>query len=154
FAALANLPDRPAVPSVNGPRDDAVIVYTSGTTSRPKGVIAAYADLIANVEALAVALALTADDRILEFRSFNWISAQELSGLAPLSTGATLLLARKFSQSRYFDWIGAYRATIGVCNPTGIAMLINRPLPARATDLPSLRFVTSSSAPLSVEHWT
>jgi long-chain acyl-CoA synthetase len=154
FAALADLPETAAVQPVNAPRDDAIIVYTSGTTSRPKGVIVGYADLVANVEALAEALSLTADDRILEFRSFNWLSAQELSALAPLAKGATLVLARKFSQSHYFDWARTYGVTIGVCNPTGIAMLINRPVPVSVADLPALRFITSSSAPLSVEHWT
>ena len=42
------------------------------------------------------------DDRLLEFRSLNWLSAQGAAGLAPLFRGATLILARKFYESRYF----------------------------------------------------
>ncbi|HTW89796.1 MAG TPA: class I adenylate-forming enzyme family protein [Candidatus Binataceae bacterium] len=134
-------------------RDDAVIVYTSGTTSLPKGAVIGYSELAINVDSIAETLALGADDRMLEFRSLNWVSAQELGGLAPLFRGATLMLARKFSQSHYFEWLRGYRATIGICNPTGIAMLVNRPVPITAADLPGLRFITSSSAALTAEHW-
>jgi acyl-CoA synthetase (AMP-forming)/AMP-acid ligase II len=153
FGVLAGRPSTPTTPSVCGPHDDAVIVYTSGTTSMPKGAVIGFSELAINVDSIAETLTLRADDRMLEFRSLNWVSAQELGGLAPLFRGATLLLARKFSQSHYFEWLRDYRATIGVCNPTGIAMLVNRPVPIKAADLPGLRFVTSSSAALTAEHW-
>lgn len=152
FGHLATRAIAPIAPVCEA-RDDAVIVYTSGTTSLPKGAVIGYSELAINVGSIAETLALGADDRVLEFRSLNWVSAQELGGLAPLFQGATLLLARKFSQSHYFEWLRSYRATIGICNPTGIAMLVNRPVPIEAADLPGLRFVTSSSAALTAEHW-
>jgi acyl-coenzyme A synthetase/AMP-(fatty) acid ligase len=152
FGAVESLPDRP-VPPVSRAEDDASIFYTSGTASAPKGVILTFRELIENTPPVAEGLALTAADRILEFRAFNWVSAQVLSGLAPLSVGATILLARKFSQSRYFDWVRAKKATIGICNPTGLAMFLNRPVDVRREDIPHLRFMTSSSAPLMPETW-
>jgi long-chain acyl-CoA synthetase len=152
FAALETLPPSPVEP-VNGPADDALIVYTSGTTALPKGSISEYARLMTNTEAVADALGLSANDRVLEFRSLNWMSAQGSSALAPLFRGATLLLARKFSESHYFDWVRSYRATVGIGNPTAIAMLLNRPIAIARAELASLRFVTSSSAPLPLEHW-
>jgi len=133
--------------------DDASIYYTSGTASAPKGCIVTFRELITNTAPTAEGLGLTKDDRILEFRAFNWISAQVLSGLAPLSKGATIILAKRFSQSRYFDWIRKYKVTIGVCNPTGLAMLLNRPIAVHHNDIPHLRFMTSSSAPLMPETW-
>ena len=96
---------------------------------------------------------MTAEDRVLEFRSFNWMSAQVLSVLAPLYCGATLLLARKFSSSNYFSWIKDYKATMTSGNPTTINMLINRPTEITASDIPHLRFILSSSAPLLVQDW-
>ncbi len=152
FSIVDRLPAAPVAP-VNSCVDDALIVYTSGTTSRPKGSIAEYSRLIVNAESVAEGLGLGAEDRILEFRSLNWLSPQVSSGLAPLTKGATAILARKFSESRYFEWLKTYHGTIGICNPTCIAMLLNRPVPVKASDLPDLRFVTSSSAPLPVEHW-
>ncbi len=133
--------------------DDASIYYTSGTASAPKGVIVTFRELISNTPPTAEALGMTEEDRILEFRAFNWISAQVLSGLSSLYKGATLILARRFSQSRYFNWVRDNEATIGVCNPTGLAMFLNRPIDIHRDDIPHLRFMTSSSAPLMPETW-
>ena len=139
--------------SINAPDDIASIFYTSGTSSKPKGVMYSFADLVENTEAVASGFDLSEEDRILDFRSFNWMSAQVLSALAPLSVGATLLLARKFSSSRFFDWIKEHKATIAAGNPTTINMLINRPSEITGRDIPHLRYITSSSAPLLMQDW-
>jgi acyl-coenzyme A synthetase/AMP-(fatty) acid ligase len=152
YGDLESLPAESVEP-ISHWEDDASIYYTSGTASAPKGCIVTYRELIENTPPTADGLAMTEDDSILEFRAFNWISAQVLSGLAPLYRGATIILARQFSQSRYFDWVQRYKATIGVCNPTGLAMFLNRPIPITHGDVPHLRFMTSSSAPLMPETW-
>ena len=134
------------------PRDDACILFTSGTSDRPKGVLLSYRELLSNVEPLAEGIGLTADDRIYDFRSFNWCSAQVLSALAPLSRGATLLLGRKFSRTRFFQHVTEHRATMAAGNPTTLAMLLSEDaLPRKA--LSALRFIISSSAPLLPEDW-
>src|SRR6266849_6207031 len=71
--------------------------------------------------------------------------------LIDYTSGATLVLARKFSQARFFDWLRDYRVTVAVGIPTVINMLLARPVAMTKADLPALRFVTSSTAPLSVE---
>ncbi len=152
YGELELFPPDPVEP-VSRWEDDASIYYTSGTASAPKGVIVTFRELISNTPPTAEALGMTEDDRILEFRAFNWISAQVLSGLSSLYKGATLILARHFSQSRYFNWVRDNRATIGVCNPTGLAMFLNRPIDIHHRDIPHLRFMTSSSAPLMPETW-
>lgn len=152
YAEIEEFPADPVEP-VSHWEDDASIYYTSGTASAPKGCIVTFRELIENTPPTADGLGLTENDRVLEFRAFNWISAQVLSGLSPLSKGATIVLARKFSQSRYFDWVREHKATIGVCNPTGLAMFLNRPIDIHHDDIPHLRFMTSSSAPLMPETW-
>ena len=152
YGELDQMPPEPVEP-ISRREDDASIYYTSGTASAPKGCIVTYRELIENTPPTAEGLALTEDDRVLEFRAFNWISAQVLSGLSPLYKGATIVLARKFSQSQYFDWVRDHKVTIGVCNPTGLAMFLNRPIPITHDDIPHLRFMTSSSAPLMPETW-
>lgn len=135
------------------PQDDACILFTSGTSARPKGVVLTFRELLSNVEPTADGLGMTADDRIYDFRSFNWCSAQVLSALAPLSRGASLILGRKFTRSRYFQNIADHGATITAGNPTTINMLLNGEAPADARALASLRFIISSSAPLLSEDW-
>jgi acyl-CoA synthetase (AMP-forming)/AMP-acid ligase II len=152
FAELAGLPATP-LPPVGGRGDVASIFYTSGTAAKPKGVVCTGAELFDNVIPTADAFGLGPDDRILDYRSFNWMSAQVLSALGPLARGATLVLARKFSASRFFDWVRDNDVTIAVGNPTIFNMLLGRPAGAARPDVPKLRFITSSSAPLLVEQW-
>lgn len=153
FAELEKLPPGEIAAPLNRLSDDASIVYTSGTASKPKGVVLSLAEVFGNAEPTADAFGIGPDDRVLDFRSYNWVSAQHLSCLGVLNKGATLVMARKFSQSRYFDWIAEHKVTVAAGNPTTINMMINRPVPVTAKDLPHLRFITSSSAPLLVEEW-
>ena len=153
FAEIGDLPAEDDIAPVHGRDDFAVIFYTSGTVAKPKGVIYSYATLFYNFVAVAEMVGLGADDRLLDFRSHSWISAQEMGLGGPLTSGATIIMAKRFSQSRYFDWIKTHRATIGVCVPTGINMLLNKPHDVHGRDMPHLRFMTSSSAPLLVEQW-
>jgi len=88
-------------------------------------VVLTFRELLSNVEPTADGLGLTIDDRIYDFRSFNWCSAQVLSALAPLSRGASLIMGRKFTRSRFFQNIAEYGATIAAGNPTTINMLLN-----------------------------
>jgi acyl-CoA synthetase (AMP-forming)/AMP-acid ligase II len=153
FAEIETLSDADDLPSLAGRDDFAVIFYTSGTVAKPKGVIYTHATLFYNFDAVADMVGLAADDRILDFRSLSWISAMELGLGGPLTRGATAVLAKRFSSNRYFDWLRAFEINIGVCVPTGINMLINRRAGVRTADLPHLRFMTSSSAPLLLEQW-
>lgn len=135
------------------PGDDAVIFFTSGTSARPKGVVLSYRELLANGAAAADAFGLGMDDRIYDYRSFNWASAQLLSALGTLSKGATLIMGRKFSRSRFFSDIERFRVSVAAGNPTILNLLQQSQETVRGEDLPQLRFITSSSAPLLVEEW-
>lgn len=133
--------------------DDAVIFFTSGTEAAPKGVVLTFQELLRNADAVADAFGVGPDDRLYDCRSFNWASAQLLGALATLSRGATLLLGRKFSRSRFFDIVAKHRASIAAANPTMINMLSQGPEQWTGRDLPHLRFITSSSAPLLEQDW-
>jgi len=151
-----SLPDDGAendAPCVCRPEDHAVIFYTSGTEAKPKGVIYSHATLYHNFDSVADMLGLRADDRVLDFRALSWISAQQLGLGAPLLRGATAVVAEGFSRTRYLEWIRDFEIDIAACVPAGIAMLLSEPVTLRGADVPKLRFITSSSAPLLVEQW-
>ena len=150
--ALAQLAPSDAV-SAAGPGDNAVILFTSGTSAHPKGVVLNYREHLGNIEPTADGFGITADDRIYDFRSFNWASAQLLGALAPVYRGATLVMAEKFSASRFFQHVRDHRVTVAAGNPTTINILLNTDGNAQRGNLPSLRFITSSSAPLTIEEW-
>jgi acyl-CoA synthetase (AMP-forming)/AMP-acid ligase II len=134
-------------------RDDGVIFFTSGTTDRPKGVVLSYREQIGNVAPMADGLGISAADRIYDFRSFNWASAQLFGVLGSLCRGATLVMAKRFSATRFFDDIRRHGVTVAAGNPTTINMLLGASHAIRAGDMPTLRFVMSSSAPLSEPDW-
>ena len=97
---------------VNEPDDTASIFFTSGTDAKPKGVLISFLNLTKNTIAITERFGINEKDRILEFRSFNWMSAQVLSGLGSLCNGSTLFFALKFSVTKYFTWIRTFKATI------------------------------------------
>jgi len=136
-----------------GPDDDAVILFTSGTSAQPKGVVLNFREYLANIDPLADGFAITADDRLYDFRPFSWASAQLLGALAVVNRGATLVLAEKFSASRFFHHLRDHDVTVAAGNPTVINILLNGDGTAHRDNLPKLRFLTSSSAPLLLAEW-
>jgi acyl-coenzyme A synthetase/AMP-(fatty) acid ligase len=153
FADIAARRDGAAICSVATPDAPGVIFYTSGTVAKPKGVIQTHASAFYNYDATADYLGLAPGVRVLDCRSFAWLSAQHMALGAPLIAGATASIARKFSVGRYFDWLAQHEIHIGFVVPTMVSMLLSSPPRLRGKDLPHLRFLTSSSAPLFLEPW-
>jgi acyl-coenzyme A synthetase/AMP-(fatty) acid ligase len=156
FGELARLNPRPLVAEGwegADPNDDAIILFTSGTSAKPKGVILDFREYLLNIDPLAEGFGITADDRLYDFRPFSWNSAQTLGALSIVNRGATLVLAEKFSASRFFQHLRDHGATVATGNPTTINILLNSEQSAHRDTLPKLRFVTSSSAPLLLEDW-
>lgn len=136
-----------------GAEDVSCMFCTSGTTSRPKIVVYDHAAYwLSGLSTLDI-LGLTEKDNTLEYRSFGWNSAQILSLMPFLQTGLTMHIAKRFSHSKFFEWIQKHELTFAAGVPTVVNMLLNKPLGYTAKDLPSLRLMTCSTAPLSGEQW-
>jgi long-chain acyl-CoA synthetase len=134
-------------------KDVALIVYTSGTMTLPKAIHISREGLFYMVDEIADRTGITEADRILEYRAYNWASAQLLTILSTMLKGATLCLAKRFSRSRFPDWLKKHEITISSGVPAVINMLIKEPVPLHKNHVPCLKFITSSSAPLSVESY-
>jgi acyl-coenzyme A synthetase/AMP-(fatty) acid ligase len=153
FAVMARGGDPAGLGERYGAADLACIICTSGTTSKPKLVVYDHCTLwLSGLSAVDI-VGLGADDRLLEYRSFGWSSPQILSLMPFLLTGLTLHIARRFSHGRFFEWIKRHAITFAVGVPTVVNMLLNTPLGVTAADLPSLRLMTCSTAPLTAEQW-
>ncbi len=153
FAQVAAESATPELDVDYGPDDICSIYCTSGTTDKPK--------IFANTHMCHWSFGLCSidqtgvgpDDRTLEYRSFGWSSAQGMSLMAWLMTGCTLHFARRFSHSRFAGWIIDNAITFSVGVPTVINMLINKPLDETGENFPTLRAMSSSTAPLSPDRW-
>ena len=153
FAAVASM-NGPGTPrGTNFPTDTACIFSTSGTTDRPKCVEWDHMGLwLCGLSSLDFT-GMTGNDRLLEYRTFSWLSPQILALMPFLQTGLTLHMARRFSHGRFFDWIADHRITVAIGVPTVINMLLNRPVEIQRGRIESLRLMTSSSAPLAPDRW-
>src|SRR5262249_6028233 len=103
----------PALPDTGFELTDvAAMCSTSGTTGMPKIVVYDHACYWLNGLDTIDLLDIGPDDRALEYRTFDWYSAQILSLMPFLQTGSTLCVARRFSRSRFADWIARYQVTV------------------------------------------
>ncbi len=142
--------DDPAVPSLPKPGDLALLMYTSGTTGRPKGVMLTHANLVANAASIAAEHGLGVDDRVLGVLPLYHINAFAVTMLAPLASGGSVAIAPRFSAARFWDQaLGCACTWINVV-PTIVSYLIEGERPA--ADLSRLRFCRSASAALPPEH--
>lgn len=153
FGAIESCPDTDDLEEVCSPDDIAVIFYTSGTEAKPKGVMQPHSAVWPNYDATADCVELSENDRVLDSRSYTWLSSQNMSLGGPLARGATVYMAKKFSRSRYFDWVRKYEITMGVAVPTILNMFLNKPVDIHGEDIPHLRFIMTSSAPMLPENW-
>ena len=153
FGAIEDYPEDDDIAELCTQDDIAVIFFTSGTEAKPKGVLQTHSSVWPNYDASADCVELREDDRMLECRSYTWLSAQNMSLGGPLSRGATVYMAKRFSRSRYFDWVRAFRINIGISVPTILNMFVNEPVDIHGDDIAHLRFLMTSSAPMLPDQW-
>jgi acyl-coenzyme A synthetase/AMP-(fatty) acid ligase len=152
---LAAAPGAPLLPEGLDPGIDdlACICCTSGTTGVPKLLVYDHACYWYNgIDSIDV-LELAAHDRLLEYRSFDWYSAQILSLMPLLQAGLTLCVARRFSRTRLAGWIRRHRISVCAGVPAVLNILLAAPLAGGRRAFEGVRAVTCSSAPLSRLQW-
>ena len=133
------------------PDDVALLMYTSGTTGLPKGVMLTQANLAANARAISIEHALGPRDRVLAVLPLYHINAFAVTMLAPLAHGGGLVMPPKFSAARF--WSQAERGGCTWINvvPTMISYLLEGETPSPATTA-NISFCRSASAALPPEH--
>ena len=126
-AMAATRADTPPPGPLPGPTDDAAILYTSGTTARPKGVLVTHANYLCAGRTVANHIRLTRDDRHLVVLPFFHGNAQYYSTMSTLVAGASMAMTARFSASRYFDLAIAHACTASSLFAAPIRMLLAQP---------------------------
>jgi acyl-CoA synthetase (AMP-forming)/AMP-acid ligase II len=138
-----------AQPGPAAPDDVALVLHTSGTTSRPKIVPLLQRNLCASARHIRETLALTPQDRCLNVMPLFHIHGLIAAVTASLSAGASIYCTPGFNALRFFAWLEAARPTWYTAVPTmhqAILPRAERNLEIVASA--ALRFIRSSSASL------
>jgi len=124
----------------------AALLYTSGTTGKPKGAMLTHRNLLANVRQLDEASDLGPDDNFLcvlpMFHSFGWT----VCVLLPLYLGSKITILDGFKPKETFSTIVSEGITVFCGVPAMFAVLAK--MPERPSVLPNLKLTISGGAPL------
>jgi acyl-CoA synthetase (AMP-forming)/AMP-acid ligase II len=131
---------------------ESLLMYTSGTTGKPKGVLHTHRSVVAGGEYTSAAHRLSRDDRVLCALPLYHINGQIVTGVAPLVHGGSVVMPHRFSVSEYWQHVSQHRCTWINVVPTIIAYLLNAPDPRQSgIDISRVKFCRSASAPLAPE---
>ncbi|OYO16551.1 ATP-dependent acyl-CoA ligase [Enemella dayhoffiae] len=111
------------------PMREAVVQFTSGTTSRPKGVVLSHANLLWGGQCSAQNLAMTSDDRYLVFLPLFHINAISWCMMAVLWAGASMVLQPRFSASRFWELSLRHHCTLAQMIPFCVKAIGDQPIP-------------------------
>ncbi|MEU2237060.1 long-chain-fatty-acid--CoA ligase [Streptomyces vietnamensis] len=129
--------------------DMAVLLYTSGTTGRPKGAVLSHGGLRHNTEVNSVHIQeMTPEDVVVGCLPLFHIFGQICTMSAAVRSGASLVLIPRFEPGAVLAAIARERATVFEGVPTMYAALLQHP---SETDVSTLRMCISGGASLPVE---
>jgi len=148
--AIDGSPVGPAVDAGFAAEEDAaLLLHTSGTTSRPKLVPLTHANLAASAAHIGATLALTPGDRCLNIMPLFHIHGLIAAVLSSLAAGGIVFCTPGFNALRFFHWLGEAKPTWYSAVPTMHQAILARAARNReAIDAAPLRFIRSSSASL------
>jgi long-chain acyl-CoA synthetase len=131
-------------------RDDlAAILYTSGTTGKPKGAMLTHRNELVNAAMGAELLPLGPGDRVGMLLPLFHANAQVVTCLIPLMIGLEIVMWERFSASTFWDTVAELKPVSVSAVPTILAAVLTAPgAPGPET---SLHYVICGAAPLSVE---
>ncbi len=149
FQLTGGEPKSPAMDGIAQPEDIALVLHTSGTTSRPKMVPLTGNNLCTSAENIRIALNLVENDRCLNVMPLFHIHGLMGAILSSLSAGGSVVCTPGFDAPKFFDWLAEFRPTWYSAVPT-----MHQGILARAGDNRQhrmkcpIRLIRSSSAPL------
>ncbi|HOG06629.1 MAG: long-chain fatty acid--CoA ligase [Syntrophales bacterium] len=130
--------------------DVATIVYTSGTTGNPKGVLLTHRNILTNSWQASLLANIDENDVIMCFLPLFHVNGLVITGTSPLSKGSQIILRRNFSASEFWECVAKYRVSIFSGVPTVYQILLNTP-GFEGVDVSSLRYGVCGAAPMPVE---
>jgi malonyl-CoA/methylmalonyl-CoA synthetase len=138
-----------AEPISSEDKDPALLLFTSGTTGSPKGVILSHGNLLFSLRVLLIETwKMTDEDRLLHALPLHHLHGLVLGIYGSLLVGNSIILLDRFDAAKVLCSIPEHRITVFM----GVPTMYKRMLEAEGSyDLSSMRLFTCGSAPLSPE---
>jgi long-chain acyl-CoA synthetase len=149
FDELRDVGSTPPDPRRGG-ADLAALLYTSGTTGKPKGAMITHANVLANAGMAAELLPLAPGDRLGLILPLFHANAQIATFAVPLMVGCEVVMWNRFSASTFWQTVAELEPVSISAVPTILAAVLNAP-GAQDADSNSMRYVICGAAPLSRE---
>ncbi|WP_461200707.1 fatty acid--CoA ligase family protein [Anoxybacillus sp. TBDG-1] len=149
FTNVLAIGDVPFVGPALDDDDVAVILYTSGTTGKPKGAMLTHKNLYSNAQDVADYLKMNEDDRVIATLPMFHVFCLTVALNAPLMNGGTVLILPKFSPAEVFKVAREQKATVFAGVPTMYNFLYQYP-EGKAEDFAHIRLCISGGASMPV----
>jgi acyl-CoA synthetase (AMP-forming)/AMP-acid ligase II len=131
--------------------DEALLVYTSGTTGNPKGVVLVHYNLLVDAMAIAEWHRLSDDQRMMCVLPIHHVNGIVVTLMTPLYFGGGVVLNQKFHSEKFFERIAAEKVTVVSVVPTLLQFLLHARIPFESYKLAHFRHIICGAGPLTVE---
>lgn len=123
----------PRVPTLE---DEALLVYTSGTTGAPKGVVLTQYNLLVDAYGIASAQSITGNQRLMCVLPIHHVNGIVVTLVTPLLVGGSVVLNRAFSVSTFWRTVIAERVNVVSVVPTLLQFLLEQAREQQGSGLP------------------
>jgi len=133
--------------------DPALLMYTSGTTGKPKGVILSHKNIISGGHNVRISHELNHLDKVLCVLPLFHINGLIVTVLGPLVSQSSVVLCERFSVTDFWIFLSQFKCTWFSVVPTIISALLNKyeENEFKTLDLTNVRFGRSASSALAPE---
>jgi acyl-CoA synthetase (AMP-forming)/AMP-acid ligase II len=131
------------------PDSDGFLLFTSGSSGKPKGVLQNHRGMLANTRGIIRHTGLGAADRLLHVMPLHHTNGVNNQLLAPLAAGSSVVLASRFKAEQMPGLLARHQPTIVTGVPTMYSRMLALDFPRET--LASLRMLRCGSAPITAE---
>lgn len=148
---ISNLPSQINLKYQSSLEDEALIVYTSGTTGLPKGVVLTQYNLLIDAKGIAEWYQMTPDQRMMCVLPIHHVNGTIVTLMTPLYYGGSVVLNQKFHSDKFFERIANEKVHVVSVVPTLLQFLLHENPDMGKYDISHFRHIICGAGPLTCE---